>query len=366
MNFVHSFADENNIEFKCIHIDAVGESKKHSMGVEEYSRKRRYEFFDSLNADKIATAHTLSDNIETVLFRISRGTSTKGLCGIPAVRGNIIRPLINCTREDIETYCKDNSISFVTDSTNLEDDYSRNFIRHNIVPQFKALNGNFENAFLRLVENVNLENSLLDSYAVEILKSALESDEKLNIGLMNDVDEAVYKRVVHKYFNTVFGIYLDDYHISSVYDICLNGGKTQINENKIVVSNKSLLRIASKVKNIDFSSVIIDKLVIDCEEFVNSKAKYQKEFDFCCDYDKINGNVFVRSRKPSDKIRLQKRHISKSLKKYFNELSILSEMRESVPVLCDDIGLIGIVGYDSDERVCIKPNTKKVLLIKLR
>ena len=82
----------------------------------------------------IATAHTMSDSVETVLFNMMRGTSLKGICGIPPKRDNIIRPLINFTREEVEEYCRENNLKYVIDSTNLTDNYSRNYIRHKIVP----------------------------------------------------------------------------------------------------------------------------------------------------------------------------------------------------------------------------------------
>ena len=108
--FVESYCNENNIEFKSISIDAVNGAKQNNMSVEEYSRKVRYDFFRSFNPDKIATAHNLSDNVETLLFRLSRGTSIKGLCGIPPVRDNIIRPFLSVTGEEIRSACKNAGI----------------------------------------------------------------------------------------------------------------------------------------------------------------------------------------------------------------------------------------------------------------
>lgn len=82
----------------------------------------------------IATAHNLNDNAETMLINLIRGTGLKGLCGIPAVRGRIIRPLLSCSRVEIEEYCRQSNISYVTDSTNLEEIYIRNKIRRHILP----------------------------------------------------------------------------------------------------------------------------------------------------------------------------------------------------------------------------------------
>ena len=88
-------------------------------------KKLRYDFFDSIGADKICTAHSLSDCLETAIFNLARGTGLKGICGIPPVRGNIIRPLINCTRQEIEDFLKERGQDFVTDSTIITDDYTR-------------------------------------------------------------------------------------------------------------------------------------------------------------------------------------------------------------------------------------------------
>ncbi|MDE6766669.1 MAG: tRNA lysidine(34) synthetase TilS, partial [Eubacterium sp.] len=144
--FVKKFCSDNNIEFHLLSIDAVNEAKKQNMGVEEYSRKRRYAFFNSIPCDKIATAHNLSDNAETVLFRLARGTGLKGMCGIPPVRGKIIRPLIEVSSSDIRSYCENNNIEYRIDSTNCSNDYTRNYIRNTVIPDFGRINSDFENS----------------------------------------------------------------------------------------------------------------------------------------------------------------------------------------------------------------------------
>lgn len=129
--YVRSFCEKNSLRFEVLHADVAALAKQSGETCEECGRRVRYEFFESIDKNaKIATAHTASDNAETMLFNLARGSSLKGLCGIPPVRGNIIRPLIFCTREDIEVFCRENSLDFVTDSTNLTLDYSRNKIRH--------------------------------------------------------------------------------------------------------------------------------------------------------------------------------------------------------------------------------------------
>lgn len=160
--FVEKFCKENDIECLTLHIDAVNEAKNAKMSVEEYSRNRRYEFFNTIECDKIATAHNLSDNIETVLFRLARGTSLKGMCGIPVRRGKIIRPLINVSAEEIRQYLNNNNIKYCVDLTNLDNEYGRNKIRNKIIPYFKEINGDFENTVNRFIKLANEDNDFLE------------------------------------------------------------------------------------------------------------------------------------------------------------------------------------------------------------
>lgn len=163
--FVVEACKKLGVEVRVLRADVPGTAKKMHLGVEECGRRIRYDFFNSVADDVIiATAHTLSDRSETLLLNITRGASVKGLCSIPAVRGNIVRPLIDCTRADIEKYCSDNSIAFVTDETNFEDIYSRNRIRLNVIPELKKLNPSLEKAFLRLISNAEEENDFMDGF----------------------------------------------------------------------------------------------------------------------------------------------------------------------------------------------------------
>lgn len=107
-----------------------------------------------------------------MLFNLARGSSLKGLCGIPPVRGNIIRPLIFCTREDIEVFCRENSLDFVTDSTNLTLDYSRNKIRHIAVPALKEINSAFEENASHFSQNAALDEDFLECETKSLLASA--------------------------------------------------------------------------------------------------------------------------------------------------------------------------------------------------
>ncbi len=361
--FVRKFCEINNVDFQSVSINAVKEAKLNSMGVEEYSRLKRYEFFNSFNPDKIATAHNLSDNIETVLFRISRGTSLKGLCGIPPVRDNIIRPLLTCTGEEIRLACQNAEIPYRIDSTNYDDAYSRNNIRQNIMPLFKKLNPSFEKTVFRMIESINEDeafiNSIVDGCYIECYKC-----NALNVDKLNSYDIAVTKRIIIKYLSS-FGIGVDGFHLNEIVALLKSSGKLQISDNNFVVCEKGILRYAKMNQTIDFCKINMNKKTISNDEFLNNCKLWCKEFDFFCDCDKINGNIYIRGRKTGDTISPAGRNCTKTLKKLFNELGINVESRASVPIVCDDSGIIGMYGYCVDERVKTDSSTKNILLLKI-
>nr|MBR2040323.1 tRNA lysidine(34) synthetase TilS [Clostridia bacterium] len=164
-SFVKDFCDSLNIELICERIDVPQFAKSNNLSLETAARKARYNLFERVNEGAIATAHTASDNLETLLLNLARGTSLDGLCGIPVKRDYIVRPIISATREDIENYCKDNNLKFVTDSTNLTDDYTRNKIRHKIVPVLKEINPKAELSALKTSKSLTEASAFLKQEA---------------------------------------------------------------------------------------------------------------------------------------------------------------------------------------------------------
>lgn len=350
--FVKSLCDKNDVPFHLLTIDAVNEAKSEKMSVEEYSRKKRYAFFNSIDCDKIATAHNLTDNIETLLFRLSRGTGLKGACAIPPVRGKIIRPLIEISSAEIRNYCSDNNITYRIDSTNNTNAYSRNYIRNIILPDFSELNDSYENNFLRFISSANEDNAFIEDCAEKAYLFCLENG-MLNISRLKELHISVLKRVLIKFVD----LPLDELHINEILTLLKKKGKIQLKGSVFAVSNGDYLRIA------DFSD---NKAEFKYEvEILNISEFHKNNIDFYCDYDKIIGNVSVRSRIAGDTVSPAGRGCTKSLKKLYNEYGIPVELRSCVPVITDDNGVIGIAGYCVDERVKADSYTKQILTIKL-
>ena len=359
--FVEAYCRKNHIECFTLHIDVLQESQNAGMGVEEYSRNRRYAFFNSIECNKIATAHNLNDNIETMLFRLIRGTSIKGLCAIPRVRGKIIRPLLSVSGSDIRHFLDENGITYCIDSTNNSNDYSRNYIRNKILPCFSEINTDYVNSVSRFIDSVNQDSDFIEAEARKAFEQAF-SDNAMDINILKKYHIAVIKRVLIR-FLFVYNLKTDELHLNKIADLLSSPSKVQISGGLFAVSTKKTLRIADLSETASETAFFIKKEKYSIKDFLNKCELYSEKFDFCCDCDKIIGSVSVRSRRNGDKISPAGRGCTKSLKKLFNELSIPVEHRNKIPVITDDSGVIGIYGCFADERVRISSKTKNVLAV---
>lgn len=353
--FVENYCKKLGVKFYLKTIDAPNLAKKAKMGVEEYSRMARYDFFNTIECDKIATAHNLTDNIETLLFRLARGTGLKGACSIPAVRGKIIRPFIEVSSSEIRKWCNDNNIPYRVDCTNSDSAYSRNLIRLEILPLFEKLNANYQDNIDDFISDVNEDYAFIDDYVKSIYPKIVK-DNEIDLPKLNELDLPIKKRILIMFFNEN-GYSLNRIHLQSVIDITLKSGKSQIKENVFAISAKGKIRLA-KFNDLNKKGEFVTK-ILNIDEFKD------KNIDFYCDCDKIVGNITIRARQAGDRIKPAGRNVSKTLKKLFNESAYPIEKRDKKIVVCDDFGIVGVIGLCADERVKVDCNTAKILTIKL-
>lgn len=353
--FVENYCKKLGVNFYLKTIDAPNLAKKAKMGVEEYSRMARYDFFNTIECDKIATAHNLTDNIETLLFRLARGTGLKGACSIPAVRGKIIRPFIEVSSGEIRKWCNDNNIPYRVDCTNSDSAYSRNLIRLEILPLFEKLNANYQDNIEDFISDVNEDYAFIDNYVKSIYPKIVKNNE-IDLPKLNELDLSIKKRILIMFFDEN-GYSLNRIHLQSVIDITLKSGKTQIKENVFAISAKGKIRLA-KFNDLNKKDEFVTK-ILNIDEFKD------KNIDFYCDCDKIVGNIIIRAKQAGDRIKPAGRNVSKTLKKLLNESAYPIEKRDKKIVVCDDLGIVGVIGLCADERVKVDCNTAKILTIKL-
>lgn len=370
-NFVKDLCKKIGIELTVFSFDVKAEAKKRSVGEEECGRELRYEAFKSIGAAKIATAHTLSDVSETLLFNLTRGSGAKGLCSIPPVRDNIVRPLIECTSAEILSFLSENNLGFVEDSTNADTDYSRNLLRHNVIPELKKVNPDFENAVLKLTDVLRSETDYISVKAKELLKQSAVNNSVYNALLISKAHPALKSECL-KLILEKEGITPEYKHLKEIEYLLESEGLTQVAGGKYVRVRKGTLDFPDFSETDDYSFKIregeytlpkgnLTVKKVNCEQFENLK---QSEFSFSIDCDKINGDLICRNRRAGDKFYDGRRKLTKTLKDYLNENSVEPENRASFPVfeLAGDV--IGTVGSCADKKYRADKNSKNILFVK--
>ncbi|MEM1485630.1 tRNA lysidine(34) synthetase TilS [Oscillospiraceae bacterium PP1C4] len=357
-------------------------ARARGLSLEQAARDERYAFFEEIAEkynSKIATAHSLSDTAETVLFNLARGTGITGMCGIPPVRGNIIRPLIACSRAEIEDYCATRGLCYVTDSTNLSDDYTRNHIRHNVIPQLYRVNSGALGAIGRMTGSLRQD---ADYLAGETLRIAAElaRDGGIDTVRLSAQHPAIRSRVVAGLLESS-GIERSAERIALIEGM-LSGGRKhtlQVGRDDYIVVREGILRLEHRqksrsgtikprvLKKMQLDGAVltlecgktIEFSIINCADYEIFENNTELVLKNAVDYDKINIDLFLRARQAGDRIKPVGRGCTKSLKKLYSELALTA--RERLCVIADSGGVIFAEGAGVDERVQVNKTTKNVL-----
>ena len=354
--FVRAQCKKLGVDLIVYKIDVASIADKNKISLELAARNARYEVFDTIQCDALATAHNADDNFETFLFRMTRKTGLSGLCGIPVRRGKYIRPLLYCSRTEVEDFCRENEVPYVTDSTNLSDDFTRNKLRHSVVPIMKTLNVSLLESFNQTLELLKNDSDYLDSCAKEEFNKRFEG-ERLNVQNFGKMHKAISSRVIALFLD-YFGLG-GNYSVNSALKIALNSGKTELKSGKILKSSHGYLGFEKK-EDVVFSVSFEEK---DAESLKQNGKIHNLLLKNAIDCDKIVGSLVIRTRLSSDSISFSHRKVSKPLRKWMNEEGIDVSLRDVIPVVADDKGVVWVYGGGVDCRVCADENTKKVIKV---
>lgn len=373
--FVEDYCAKRNIPCYIGSDDVSAFAAENGMGTEEAARTLRYDFLEKtaeeISACRIATAHTADDNTETMLFNLSRGSGLKGLCGIPPVRGKIIRPMLQTTTADVLRYLEKKGIPHIEDSTNLEDDYSRNKIRHKVVPELRDISSGFEENLIRCAALLREDEEYLTSQAKSFVDSNLHS---------NSVPAALFaalpKPVSARVLQIIVPCGLSSVHIDAVREIAVGNDShayADIPGMRVVREYDKLVFGAKEFTEIPKRNVLIGKIMeipeagleISCELIESCKEIHNSFNIFFFKSDSICGNMFVMPRLEGEKIRLKGRNCTKTLKKLFSEAKLNGENKSLIPVLYDEKGAIAVYGFGIAER-CRPTEGERVIKIEIK
>lgn len=328
--FVREFCDRYDIPLS-VGSGVVTTGKK---GLEAAARDARYAFLRTLPG-KIATAHTADDNAETILMHLIRGTGLKGLGGITPVNGNVIRPMLTITRAEVEDFLGEWCLSCIEDSSNGEDAFLRNRIRHHVIPLLKAENP-------RLAENVS-SMALRLRQDEDCLSGLADSETLPPVDDLKRMHPAVRSRCLEAFLKRSGVREPEQSHIAAAEALVFSGKPSAQAE---FPGGITIGRVYGRLEKLENTSGLLP-VTLPCpgEAEISgyrvvctpAEALEQTETAFTVN---PSGDILLRSRQPGDSIRLYGG--TKSLKKLFIDRKIPAHQRLQIPVVCDACGILGV------------------------
>jgi tRNA(Ile)-lysidine synthase len=374
---VEKLAEKYKLIYKKTDFDTVRFAKSNKISIEMAAREMRYAWFKKLAPENkcqtIATAHHTDDSIETLLLNMIRGTGLKGLTGIEPRNGDIVRPVLCCTRSEIEQYAQKNKLEYITDSTNLANEYSRNKIRNLILPMMADINPSVKQS---LAENISRFRGSWKIYSekiaeieahitfnkenqtfVDIDKLKSQSDPKtvlfeilqkyqFNSDVISNIFEGLDKSSGKRYYSDTHRLLKDREHLIVDEIEPNNTLEFSIDESTKLISIPINLSLNKKARN---------------EDFIISK----KSDKIHIDADKIKFPLTLRKWKKGDSFHPFGMKESKKLSDFFINEKINRNQKENIWLLVSDNKIVWIIGLRMDERFRITEKTKNILEISL-
>ena len=337
LNFVEEFSKKNNVPLYIESVDVKKYAAENKKSIELAARELRYEAIEkvlqNLNYDKIATGHNLDDNIETFIFRLLRGTSLKGLKGIPSERKNIIRPILQFEKKEILNYLQENKKSYIIDYTNSENDYTRNYIRNEIFPMFVNINPTFRNKVNGLIQEINNKESLKTYISEE------KNTKEKFVQYLEKYDVELSRKKIDQIYRTIYNEN-GDMNINGSKEFYLGNGKIlrkKYDKLEVIAEEKREVdeeRVEIKqnipIKWYDYNIILTDNILHtkSMEDFKEGNVTFLK---FTEKYEDENYKIFVRKRTEGDTILLNNLG-HKKLKKILIDEKIPKWERDRIPV----------------------------------
>lgn len=380
-DFCAQICEKYGIPFQLVRVDVPTFAKEQHHSLETAARILRYEALEKAAPQGlIATAHHAGDQAETMLFHLVRGSGLRGLCGIPPKRGRIIRPLLEIPKENLLAYLNECGQDFVTDSTNLQTDASRNLLRHEVMPLLQNENPQSIPHMARTAALLAEDEALLTAQAQAAFNACLVRDfaDGTAFSWLTDYPRPIRMRV---YRQAMWGIHDPSYDkLRAIDDILLAGtGKTEITTDCFVQVCRGVLYFVRHAKPpCDDLCVPLDFPAADAYSLFPNKScrvemiaadglspKIHNSFTkFTFDYDKIIGTPCFRQWKASDRITLPARTFSSSLKACI-QAAVPAPERRCLYVLYDDLGCIFCEDVGIAARVKPDAETSRCLRIQI-
>jgi len=395
--YVRELCTKLEIELFIERADIAKMSHQKKMSIEEAAREVRYKVFqdylEKIKCSKIAVAHNRSDQAETILFNILRGTGLDGLKGMDYKRGSIIRPLLDVSRSSIETYCRKNDLEPRIDSSNLHPTYTRNKIRLKLIPYIdELLNVNVVNRLCKMSNLLRSDCQLIEAFVSEQYKKCVQnvsdSEVVIDICIFNIYQKSIASRIIRLAIAHIKGDLknIESIHIEEIIKLCScmpTGKEIHLPQNirakksydklKIYIQARSKEQTYLK-KALNIPGVTIGSSGIIKADVLSSKEIASERIDISetrliqfFDYNEII-NLSLRTRKQGDLFKPLNSNGTKTLKKYFINIKVPREKRNKIPLIVNNDGneahVVWIIGYRTSDKFKVTKKTELVLRLE--
>lgn len=367
--FCRQLCEKWNVPLTVVSVDVRALQKEKGCSLETAARECRYAAFHAHAKGFVATAHTASDQFETMLFRLVRGTGLKGLCGIPPRRERFLRPLLHVSRSSIEQYLRENQLSFVTDSSNFSEEFTRNFLRNSVIPLLRRINPSLERTAAETAGLLREEEAFLEQAARSAYTAAKQDDGTLR-GLAG-LHPALQRRCIRRFLEENA---LKPDSTLAVQALLKRGGRMELVRGGVwICVSRDVLFLQKKQETLPpvllkiGKNALFSDFFVEAEIFLRSDAEkfasvHKKFTDSALDYDIIKGNAVLHARQPGLKLSRGGQHVS--VKKWLNE-SVPPAKRQYVHFLSDDDGLLWAEGLGTAARAAVTDRTQRMLVLRV-
>jgi len=359
-NLVENYCLKHNITF---HFKTIEYGHFEGKNVQIEARNIRYNFFQKIlqqhSLSFVCTAHHLSDSLETSLINLQRGTGIKGIRGIPIRTKNILRPLSNCTRTDIDSFMEKNKVDSLQDSSNSTNDYTRNFFRNEIITRLETNNPNLLKGYLHSKQTLENQSKLLDHFINNWRNKHLINEDGL---VKIPIKELVPKELSSTLLFELISLY--GFTFSQCQDLL-----------HIDTSNSAYFNSSTHEALLKSAFIFIRELKKSVSEFptIIYTSKHQvNSFDVnpnieIIDAGKVNGKFSIRKVAPGDTFQpFGMKGKSKLILEFLNQEGVLKWDKEYTYVLYNNEIPVWVIGHRLDHRFCIDPQTKEYLQLSLK
>ena len=364
--FVRLLCDKYSIPLHVVHFDTEAYAKEKHLSIEMAARELRYDWFEKMRLEReavsIAVAHHRDDSVETFLLNLIRGTGINGLKGIAAQNGTVIRPLLSESRENILNYLQVIGQDYVTDSTNLQDEYTRNKIRLNIIPLLKDLNPSIMESIQDTSQRLSEVASIYHQNREDIIQQVLVriSDELYRISIKDILEDIAPTSLV---FEILWPLGFNSKQIKDIYR-CLSSsqsGKRFLSKKWEVVRDREDLLI-HRIRTEEISPKLVVTKIERTPCFIIPKDNYTAYLDA----DKIHLPLLLRKWQIGDKFIPFGMKGKKKVSDYMTDKKFNLIQKEEQWVVCHGEEIVWLVNERTDNRFRITDDAQRILKIEIR